>query len=269
MTPKSFSTGQTAEMICSILAGHTDCASRHAPQLQCKPLVSLPAFAFLAIAFIATAGAQTASPLIGGAWCGSVTATTATVSIRLNSAAQRTRLVVSTHPSLGSPIFSTVSNSNPNSGNTVKLTFQGLQPDTESAAKTRWGTAQKAWFKQGLIHARDGGFPMILWVNPDPWIDAAAVGADTWGGYSTERMELANFIRDNRVSNLVMLSADMQALAFDDGTHSDHATGGGAPIAVLHASALSQIGSTKAGVYSAGPLPGDQQYGVWGGGTPW
>ena len=132
----------------------------------------------------------------------------------------------------------------------------------ESAAKTRLGTAQKTWFKQELISARDAGFPLIIWVNPDPWIDAAQVGADSWGAYATERTELANFIRDNRIANLVMLSADMHGLAYDDGTHSDYATGGGAPIIVLQGSALSSAGNIKGGPYTGGPLPGSQQYGI-------
>jgi hypothetical protein len=132
----------------------------------------------------------------------------------------------------------------------------------ESASKSRLGSAQKTWFKQELINARDAGFPLIIWANPDPWIDRAAVGADTWGGYATERNELANFIRDNHVANLVMLTADMHALAYDDGTNSDYATGGGAPITVLHAAALSQTGSTKGGPYTDGPFPDSQQYGI-------
>ena len=104
--------------------------------------------------------------------------------------------------------------------------------------------------------------PMVLWVNPDPWIDPPQLGSDTWAGYATERTELANFIRDNRITNLVMASADMHALAYDDGTHSDYATGGGAAFPVLHAAALAQVGSTKGGPYTTGPLPGGAQYGI-------
>ena len=132
----------------------------------------------------------------------------------------------------------------------------------ESAAKTRMGTAQKAWFKQELLTARDSGFPLILWLCPDPWIARAQVGDDTWGGHATERTEIANFIRDNRISNVTLLSADMHALAFDDGTNSDYATGGGAPLIVLHAAALTAEGSVKGGPYTGGPLPGSQQYGI-------
>ena len=132
----------------------------------------------------------------------------------------------------------------------------------ESASKTRMGAAQKAWFKQELINARDSGFPAIIWVCPDPWIAPARVGDDTWGGHATERTEIANFIRDNRITNLTLLSGDMHALAFDDGTHSDYATGGGAPVTVLHAAALTSDGSSKGGPYLEGPFPGNQQYGM-------
>ena len=132
----------------------------------------------------------------------------------------------------------------------------------ESASKTKLGTAQKAWFKQELINARDSGFPLIVWVCPDPWIGAAQPGDDTWAGYTTERTELANFIRDNRITNLVLLAGDMHALAFDDGTNSDYATGGGAPVTVLHAAALTSDGSAKGGPYSGGMIPGTQQFGI-------
>lgn len=132
----------------------------------------------------------------------------------------------------------------------------------ETAAKTRMGAAQKTWFKQELISARDNGFPLIVWVNPDPWIAPAQVGSDSWGAHATERVELANFIRDNRISNLVLLSGDMHALAFDDGSNSDFASGGGAPVTVLHAAAFTSEGSVKGGPYSGGVFPGGQQYGV-------
>ncbi|MBL9187596.1 MAG: alkaline phosphatase D family protein [Opitutaceae bacterium] len=132
----------------------------------------------------------------------------------------------------------------------------------DNASKTKMGTAQKSWFKQELINARDNGFPLVVWVNPDPWIGAAVAGEDTWQGYTTERTEIANFIRDNRISNLVVLSGDMHGLAVDDGTNSDYATGGGAPLTVLHAAALTSNSSMKGGPYSGGVFSGSQQYGI-------
>ena len=143
---------------------------------------------------------------------------------------------------------------------TRSASVPGILP--ESPDKSRLGLPQRAWFKQELLSARDAGFPLILWVQPDPWIDPPALGSDTWASWATVRTELANFIRDNRIKNIVMLSADMHALAYDDGTHSDYATGGGAPLIVLHAAALARDGSVKGGPYTAGPFPGSVQYGI-------
>jgi len=143
------------------------------------------------------------------------------------------------------------------------LRSAAVAPGTkESATKSRMGAGQKAWFKQELINARDSGFPLIAWVCTMPWIAAPQLGDDSWAGYATERTELANFIRDNRVQNVVLLCGDMHGLAYDDGTNSDYATGGGAPLTVLHAAALTSDGSIKGGPFTAGPIPGSQQYGI-------
>ena len=134
----------------------------------------------------------------------------------------------------------------------------------DSPAKTHLGAAQKAWFKQELLDAHNAGSPLILWVCANPWIGALnpAQDSDNWTGFQFERAEIANFIRVNHISNVVLLSADMHALAYDDGTHSDYATGGGAPLVVLQAAALTEGGTIKGGPYSVGPLPGAQQYGM-------
>jgi phosphodiesterase/alkaline phosphatase D-like protein len=132
----------------------------------------------------------------------------------------------------------------------------------ESASKSKLGTAQKNWFKQELINARDGGFPLIVWINPMPWISPTLLGDDSWGGHATERTEIANFIRDNRITNVAMLSGDMHGLAFDNGANSDYATGGGAPVIVMHAAALTSNGGAKGGPFSVAPVLGGQQFGV-------
>ncbi len=138
----------------------------------------------------------------------------------------------------------------------------GRASAAESATKTKLSAGQKAWFKQELISARDNGFPLVVWVCTNPWIAPARVGDDSWGGYATERTEIANFVRDNQIPNLVLISGDMHGLAFDDGKNSDYATGGGAPLTVLHGAALTQEGSIKGGPYSGGVVPGVSQYGV-------
>jgi alkaline phosphatase D len=83
---------------------------------------------------------------------------------------------------------------------------------------------------------------------------------DYWGGYTTERAELASFIAGSD-KKLAIVSGDMHALAADDGSNSP----GGIP--VFHAAALKGNSSHKGGPYTLGPFPSTtglavQQYGV-------
>ena len=133
--------------------------------------------------------------------------------------------------------------------------------DPDNSAKTMMGIVQKAWFKNELLAAK-GNFPLIVWACSMPWIDAPAAGADTWGGYSTERRELANFIRDNQIPPILIVSGDAHMVAIDDGSNSDYATGGGAAMPVFHGSALDQGGSVKGGPYSHGTFPGGGHFGL-------
>jgi phosphodiesterase/alkaline phosphatase D-like protein len=88
-------------------------------------------FLLLFVASCLTAFGQSAAPIIGGVWSGNVSPTSATVAVRLVDSATRVRLQVSTNPSLSQPIFSAAVNSSANAGNAVKLTVQGLKPDTD------------------------------------------------------------------------------------------------------------------------------------------
>jgi alkaline phosphatase D len=75
---------------------------------------------------------------------------------------------------------------------------------------------------------------------------------DHWSVYSNERQEIADFVKENHIHGLVILHGDSHMLAADDGSHSDYATGGGAPIPVLCAAPLDQAPSLKGGPYSQG-----------------
>src|SRR4029079_11297606 len=75
---------------------------------------------------------------------------------------------------------------------------------------------------------------------------------DHWSVYSTERREIANFIKSNHVHGLCILHGDSHMLAADDGSNSDYATGGGAPLPVMCAAPLDQEPSLKGGPYSQG-----------------
>ena len=93
----------------------------------------------------------------------------------------------------------------------------------------------------------------------DPWLD------DYWAGFAFERHEIAQFIKDNGIKGVCILHGDAHMLAADNGSHSDYATGGGAPVPVLAAAPLDQDGSIKGGPYSQGvykPLRGEGCFGL-------
>lgn len=125
------------------------------------------------------------------------------------------------------------------------------QPD--DAAKSILGARQKQWLKDELLDGRDR-FPLLVWVNPVPWIgDPEEEGDDTdaWFSYSTERQELGSFIEANGIRNVLMLCADAHMVALDDGSSNGGATGaGGFP--VFHASPLDRSNSIKGKPFSHG-----------------
>ncbi|MDA0321390.1 MAG: alkaline phosphatase D family protein [Verrucomicrobia bacterium] len=127
-----------------------------------------------------------------------------------------------------------------------------VEPD--HAGKTMMGERQKAWFKSQLLYAHER-YSVIFWGSSVPWIATPEVNSDTWGGYHHERVELANFIRDHEISELVILGGDTHMIAFDDGSNSDYAEGGGAPVPVFQAGALDRVGTEKGGPYSHGAFP--------------
>jgi hypothetical protein len=131
----------------------------------------------------------------------------------------------------------------------------------DDANKSMLGEEQKAWFKQQLLDAK-GKYPVIFWINSGPWIDEAAPGKDTWGGFTTERRELADFIAENEISGLAMLSGDAHMIAADDGTNSDFSSSGDGGFPVLHAGPLDKRGGVKGGPYSEGTSAASGQFGL-------
>jgi hypothetical protein len=75
---------------------------------------------------------------------------------------------------------------------------------------------------------------------------------DHWSVFSTERREIADFIKANRIEGVCILHGDSHMLAADDGRNADYATGGGAPIPVMCGAPLDQNPSIKGGPYSQG-----------------
>jgi alkaline phosphatase D len=126
--------------------------------------------------------------------------------------------------------------------------------DTDNANKSMMG------FKNQLLEARDGEVPLIVWMSGVPFIQVGSI-RDNWGSYATERTELLEFIRDQDIRNIVIISGDMHALAYDDGRATATYVAG-VRIPVFHAAALTRDGSEKGGPYSGGVSEGPERYGI-------
>ena len=130
--------------------------------------------------------------------------------------------------------------------------------------KTMLGAAQKEWFKRELAEA-SRSHAVVFWASSVPWIGAADHG-DGWPGYSDERREIAAFIAQSGIRNLVILCGGGRVLAADDGANSDFTGVRGLRIPVLHASPLDQDSGEKenGGPYNGGmhlPDPGEGCFG--------
>ena len=131
----------------------------------------------------------------------------------------------------------------------------------DDAAKTMLGAEQKRWLERELLHAAETA-PLVVWLQGVPWIGSPDAGADAWWGYSTERRELANFIADHRIRNLLMLSGDVHMVAIDDGRSTRYADDGSPGFPVFHAAPLDQGNSVRGGPYSEGISTVRGQYGL-------
>ena len=128
----------------------------------------------------------------------------------------------------------------------------------DNVSKVVLGAEQEAWFKAELLAAKAAG-QAVCWANSKPWVASAEAGGDSWGGYTTERARLANFIAEHDLAERTFIvSGDMHAVAYYDAktdTHGDYAAGGGANLHVLQAGPLDQRSNNKGGPYTHGPLP--------------
>jgi phosphodiesterase/alkaline phosphatase D-like protein len=129
-------------------------------------------------------------------------------------------------------------------------------PAVEPERRTMLGEAQKAWLLEELAEA--GRYGLVVWASSVGWLGDG--GDDDWGGFPGERAELARFLMEHGVKNLLVVSGDAHMLAIDDGSHNTMVDGGpGFPL--FHAAALDQKGSDKGGPFSHPQVPGGGQYG--------
>lgn len=130
---------------------------------------------------------------------------------------------------------------------------------TDNSSKTMLGTDQKTWFKNILSNSPG---KLIVWVCPRWFGMPASTGADHWGGFTTERTELCDYIKVNCHGRVIVLSADLHTMGVDDGTNHDFATGGGEPLPCFQAAALDQTPVSGGGSYTEGEYLNRGQFGT-------
>jgi phosphodiesterase/alkaline phosphatase D-like protein len=120
--------------------------------------------------------------------------------------------------------------------------------------KTMLGAEQREWLLNEIEGAKER-YPLVVWVNPVPWISEAG-SSHGWGAYDWERRYIADRIRRAGMTRrMLMLSGDGHMVAIDDGTNSNYATSDppeelGFP--VVHAAPFDRYPRPKGGPYSHG-----------------
>ena len=100
--------------------------------------------------------------------------------------------------------------------------YRNPKADTDGPAKTMLGAVQKAWLKDAL---KDSQATFKVIVSSVPMLPPTSK-VDSWSGYPTERQELVDFIKRERLRNVVVLSADFHvALDYEESGISEFIAG--------------------------------------------
>lgn len=79
--------------------------------------------------------------------------------------------------------------------------------DTDDASKTRLGSVQKAWLFN-LFDTFNNQVNFFHLVSTKKTRSASGDNADTWDGYSTELIEILDYIKDNGITTVVWFAGD-------------------------------------------------------------
>ncbi len=140
--------------------------------------------------------------------------------------------------------------------------FHKLHHGSDTSPRSMLGVKQRDWFKAQLLMGKN--YDLIVWCNSLPWVGKSHPREVFWAGYSDERTSISNFIIENQVRNLCMLSGDAHMLAIDDGSNSGFSADGAGGFPLFHAAALESRPTRKGGIYSKGTKDGGPGRGIAG-----
>ena len=137
---------------------------------------------------------------------------------------------------------------------TGRVRFVLLDVRAYRTGSTLIGAEQKTWLKNLLDTATEAA---LVITTSTPWMGS---GGDSWGGYQTERLELAeHMVASGWQGRIIMIGGDQHGISFDDGSHN---VWGGLYAPIMQTAALDQSGSNKGGTYTVPVSEGGGRYGV-------
>lgn len=92
-------------------------------------------------------------------------------------------------------------------------------PDTEE--KTMMGEEQLTWFFNEIKESSKK-YPLVIWVSSVPYTAPKDEGEDDWGGFTHERRKIANFIKENDINNLIIVSGDAHSILHNQGLENNY-----------------------------------------------
>jgi phosphodiesterase/alkaline phosphatase D-like protein len=96
------------------------------------------------------------------------------------------------------------------------------RPDTRD--KSMMGEEQLSWFLNEISES-SAKYPLVIWVSSVPFTAGSREGGDHWGGFTHERRIIANFLKEQKIDNLMIVSGDAHSVLCNLGTdnnYSDH-----------------------------------------------
>ena len=81
---------------------------------------------------------------------------------------------------------------------------------TDNEDKTMMGEEQLTWFKNE-IRESSSEYSLVIWVSSVPY--TAENRQDSWAGFSYERQVIANYIKEQDINNLMIISGDAHSIS--------------------------------------------------------
>lgn len=130
---------------------------------------------------------------------------------------------------------------------------------SDDEKKTMMGAEQLAWFlrelkESSLTHS------LLIWVSSVPYTAKKKKGADHWGGFTHERQVIANFVKEHRINNLMIISGDAHSVLYNSGVDNNYSDVEGDGLFEVIASPLDNWAkSVKGGPWTGKYIPDDHQ----------